>query len=488
MSLTSPCTRHGRQFLALAIILGIFCSAGCSLVVDGELRDRADGGGIDGGGADAGTLVSCEQAADGTECGGSRICVGEVCMESRCGDGYPDLALEEECDDGNAEAGDGCNPDCRYSCDGAEDCDDNRACNGVSTCDLTTHRCVPGTNLDDGTECVDLSAGIEAGQCRTGVCVAPGCGNGVLSGTEECDDGNTEDDDGCDNDCTFSCESDDECQNETVCDGVETCDVGTHTCRPGTVPDCEDTENVTNSRGTWGPECTVDTCDPLMGCVHTLRDRDGDGFPPASYMIDDTTYSCLGTAANDCNDIDNMVYPGAEEICDGRDNNCVGGIDETAPTWFADCDGDGFAVTTAPTFVGCNAASAATGCPNAATARWTTTRPTAGNRATYDCNDSNPNVRPTQTTYSTAIPAPGSGYDWNCNGTWEQEAPNPAPCTGTFCVRILCQDYRGSCFGDYGWGDGSAPSCGNSETFGYCERLGDGTCGRRDRSRTQRCR
>lgn len=507
--LANPAVRNA--LVGVTLFLGV-PSSGCSVIVDSEIRDRDAGGGMDASNitdasdtTDAAHQISCEGASDGTVCGTSSICVREVCSQSRCGDAYVDTTREEQCDDGNAEAGDGCNPDCRHSCSADMDCEDGEACNGSETCDVTQHRCVTEANLEDGTECalrgvpipdgadggvadggvgLDVDGGIPLGQCRAGTCVAPGCGNGVQSGDEECDDGNIEDNDGCDNDCTFTCSLDEDCQNETVCDGIETCDLSSHTCAPGEAPDCEDTENTTNARGTWGPDCTVDSCDPLMGCLNILRDNDTDGYPPASYTLDGTTYSCLGTAANDCNDIDSSVYPGAEEICDGRDNNCVMGADEVAPTWFADCDGDGFALTTAATFVGCTAPSPTmTGCPTTATARWTTTRPTAANRATYDCNDGNSSVRPNQTAYGLRIPA--SGFDWNCNGTSEQEAPG---CAGRFCIAIPCAARDGSCWGtDLGWSDG-VPACGNSGTYRYCERLPDRSCGQVSRSRTQRCR
>ena len=55
-------------------------------------------------------------------------------------------------------------------------------------------------------------------------------------------------------------------------------------------------------------------------------DRDGDGV----------------SNATDCDDADPAVFPGADEACDGRDNDCDGAIDEDAgPRWYRDADGDG---------------------------------------------------------------------------------------------------------------------------------------------------
>ena len=67
------------------------------------------------------------------------------------------------------------------------------------------------------------------------------------------------------------------------------------------------------------------------------RDLDHDGFG----NIRDTTFACIqpvGYVSNhsDCNDGDNTIYPGAIEVCDGKDNNCNGLTDEGDAnfTWY----------------------------------------------------------------------------------------------------------------------------------------------------------
>jgi hypothetical protein len=67
-----------------------------------------------------------------------------------------------------------------------------------------------------------------------------------------------------------------------------------------------------------------------------VYDNDGDGHGSQ------TTSACsspgagwhTGIPADDCNDNDGAIFPGNPEVCDGKDNNCNGQIDEgdTCPT------------------------------------------------------------------------------------------------------------------------------------------------------------
>lgn len=114
-------------------------------------------------------------------------------------------------------------------------------------------------------------------------------------------------------------------------------------------------------------------------CPDLCVDNDGDGYYGSQ--------NC--SQGNDCDDNNAAIHPGAMEICDGKDNNCDGQIDEGLnKTWYKDADGDGY--TTGETQQGCS-------------------RPTGYVLSAQpgDCDDNNAAINPNTIWYKDAD---GDGY------------------------------------------------------------------------------
>ncbi|MBN2799020.1 MAG: hypothetical protein JXX28_07715 [Deltaproteobacteria bacterium] len=82
--------------------------------------------------------------------------------------------------------------------------------------------------------------------------------------------------------------------------------------------------------------------------------------PPAPSAVDADADGF--SAEQDCDDTDPTVFPGAEERCNGVDDDCSGEVDDApvdGSTWYADADGDGFGDASAPT-TACEAPSGTT--------------------------------------------------------------------------------------------------------------------------------
>lgn len=112
---------------------------------------------------------------------------------------------------------------------------------------------------------------------------------------------------------TQACRSDAECVSVNACQR-EVCQAGA--CVAVQPPNCDDAD-----------PCTVDGCDAATGaCSHAplTADRDGDGVAaPLAGLAPGAPGSC----GADCDDTRADVRPGAEERCDGVDNDCDGRAD-----------------------------------------------------------------------------------------------------------------------------------------------------------------
>ena len=107
-----------------------------------------------------------------------------------------------------------------------------------------------------------------------------------------------------------------------------------------------------------------------------------------------TPISCTNNLGNDCNDTMQTINPAASEICDGRDNNCDGSIDNGAMnTYYYDNDGDGFG----------NALITSQAC----------TAPSGYVANNNDCNDNDANIKPTGTEMC-------DNKDNNCDGATDE--------------------------------------------------------------------
>lgn len=125
--------------------------------------------------------------------------------------------------------------------------------------------------------------------------------------------------------------------------------------------DCNDSDPATYPPNPANPSGAQEVCDPQnadQDCdgyaddqdasvlpssgVLYYRDLDGDGYGASNStgsVICDTVPSNYVANNTDCDDTTNTVYQGANEVCDGRDNDCDGNVDEGA-----DRDGDGYSL------------------------------------------------------------------------------------------------------------------------------------------------
>ena len=115
----------------------------------------------------------------------------------------------------------------------------------------------------------------------------------------------------------------------------EDCDDNDASIYPGADEVCDGIDN----------DCDGDTDNGAIDTQEFYIDTDDDGYGDSGSSIDQCE-APEGYVDNmdDCNDDDELSNPGADEVCDGMDNNCDGSIDEDleSMTSYEDTDGDGF--------------------------------------------------------------------------------------------------------------------------------------------------
>jgi hypothetical protein len=169
----------------------------------------------------------------------------------------------------------------------------------------------------------------------------------------------------------------------------------------------------------------------LAACTNakTADDDDDDDVDDTGYWAPTDADGDGYAKADDCDDEDPEVHPGAEEQCNDQDDDCDGAIDEDLPvsTWWADQDGDGWG--------GDSASIEACGYP-------------AGYSSdNIDCDDTDANVHP--------------GAEEQCNGVDDD-------CDGSVDIGTIYVDEDGDGYG------------GTPDTWALCEPLPEGASERRE--------
>ncbi len=273
------CTTPGQ-----ACTMKATSSCGDGMVEAGETCD--DGNTVSGDGCS----MTCQ-----LEKGWTCPTPGKPCKTQQyCGDGILQTMNGEQCDDGNSIPGDGCSGTCQiepgYACP-----DQGLACVKIWVCGNS--KVDPGETCDDGNTTAgdgcNATCQTEAGYTcpnvngNGGPCVKNPtnvCGDGMVAGNEQCDDGNTVSGDGCSSTCGlepgWTCpKAGQPCQKIEFCgDGKVELDIGEQ-CDDGNTVSGDGCSSLCQIEANW--VCPV----PDSACINTVVC--GDGKVTGSETCDD---------------------------------------------------------------------------------------------------------------------------------------------------------------------------------------------------------
>lgn len=169
---------------------------------------------------------------------------------------------------------------------------------------------------------------------------APSCGDGTVTGNEQCDDGNIIDGDGCDSNCTHTgcgngvvtpgeaCDTggesvacDPDCTIVVCGDGVanatagEQCDDGNTIAGDCCSPSCLSEAHLCDD----GNPCTDDGCDPVSGCTYADNQANCDDGNACTQTDACQSGVCVGTSPLSCAATDQCHDIG---VCDPATGFC----------------------------------------------------------------------------------------------------------------------------------------------------------------------
>jgi cysteine-rich repeat protein len=201
--------------------------------------------------------------------------------------------------------------------DPGEECDDGNTVD-EDACTASCHKARCGDGIvHEGVEECDDGNDIAFDACTTD-CRLPRCGDGILQAGEECDDGNADPGDACTNSCMLA-----RCGDGIVRTGVEACDDGNDVNDDGCTNDCA-LPSCGDGIVQPGEQCDDGNMSNADDCLNTcLAASCGDGFVQRGVeACDDGDRDDNDACLSDCTPArcgDGVVWLGREACDDGND-------------------------------------------------------------------------------------------------------------------------------------------------------------------------